>query len=186
MTITDQSTVGEAKAYLRERLLEGAECSCCTQRAQMYRRTITAGMALGMIAVHRAVRDGHGDADGFVHAEDTFRDAKATGMRLPAAVRGDFAKLRFWGLAEQADETRPDGSPRNGHWRLTEKGELFVAGRLAVPRYVWLYNNRAYTPPAGAAGVGETTTLRAALGEAFDFAELMGGGQSAPSSRHAA
>lgn len=177
-TITDQTPLGEAKDWLRERLLDGDTCPCCRQRAQLYRRTITAGMALGMIAVYRAVRDGHGDEGGFVHAEDTFRDASATGMRLPAAVRGDFAKLRWWGLAEQADGKRPDGSPRNGHWRLTDAGRMFVEGRLRVQRYVWIYNNGAYQPPDGAPGRGETTDIRAALGTGFSFDELMRGGSA--------
>ena len=184
--LPDTATLGEARQRLRDGWLTGVPCDCCGQFVRLYRRGLTSGMTLGMIAVYRATRDGHANAEGFVHAEDTFRDATATGMRLPSAVRGDWAKLRFWGMAEQAEGNRADGSPRNGHWRLTEKGRLFVEARLAVPAYVWLYNNRQYDAPDGADGRGETTTIRTALGNAFDFNELMNGGTGAAQMRAAA
>lgn len=184
----DGATVAEAKAYLRDRWLRGAECPCCRQRVQVYRRTITAGMALALLAFLRA--DGRrrqtepagGDAfDGFLHAEETFKNA----VLLPRSARGDFTKLRYWGLIEGAEGEREDGSRRNGYWRLTDRGRAFARGELAVPKYVYLYNDAQYAAEAVGADPDQgEVTVRDALGRRFNYDEVVRGLGATVSAMH--
>lgn len=168
-------TVADAKAYLRDRWLKGAACPCCTQRVQVYRRTITVGMALALLAFLRADarrRQTEPDFDGFLHAEETFKNT----VLLPRSARGDFTKLRYWGLIEGAEGEREDGSRRNGHWRLTERGRAFARREIAVPKYVYLYNDAQYTPEAiGADPDQGEVTIHDALGRRFSYDEVVRG-----------
>lgn len=171
----DNATVAEAKAYLRARWLEGADCPCCKRRVQVYRRSVTSGMALALLAFLRAsderARTEPG-FDGYLHAEDTFKGQRL----LPSSARGDFAKFRHWGIIEQREGDRDDGSPRNGYWRLTSLGRAFARGEASVPKYVYMYNDAVY--PAEAVGAdpdqGEVT-IRDALGKRFNYAEVVRG-----------
>lgn len=78
---------------------------------------------------------------------------------LGAGSGGDFAKFRYWGLIEPG---KPDGT-----WRLTADGEDFARGRLRVPSSVEIYDGEALDL------VGETVSVREALGHKFDYDELM-------------
>ena len=163
----DPVTLGDERARLRRTWHAGTECRCCGQRVKLYRRKLTAGMAVALLSVLRASADlGEGD-EGFLHAEDTLKADR----RITSAARGDFAKLTYWGLVERAKGPRADGSSRNGFYRVTERGRLFCAGRLRVRPAVYLYNDAEYRAPEGA----DTTPVSIvdALGDRFDYAELM-------------
>ena len=91
---------------------------------------------------------------------------------LPTLVgaSGDTAKLVHWGLIAAISGLRDDGSPRNGWWRVTETGQDWVLGRIAVPRYVFLYDSRFLDFD----GDGEQRwTVTDALGKKFDYEQLM-------------
>lgn len=83
------------------------------------------------------------------------------------ALGGDFAKLAYWGLVEEADEQREDGG-RAGWWRLTTKGEAFLRRQLKVPKYALVYD---------AKHLGfddeEMVDIQDCLGNRFNLAELM-------------
>lgn len=51
----------------------------------------------------------------------------------PASV-GDFAKLRFFGLIEQGEYV--------GTWHITESGWDFLKGKMDVPKYMLIRNNK--------------------------------------------
>jgi hypothetical protein len=81
----------------------------------------------------------------------------------------EYAKLRFWGLLEPSSDDRDDDGHTSGLWRVTSLGELFVLGRNAVPRRVWLV-----APQQRFDGFdGEPISIRQALGDRFDYEELM-------------
>ena len=126
-------------------------------------------MALALLSFFRASENLPDHHSGWLHAEDTFKEDR----RLPSSARGDFAKLRHWGLVERAGGEREDGSPRNGHYRMTERGRLFCMRRLRVRPAIYEYNGDVYPPPAGA----DTTPVSIvdALGKRFDYSELMRG-----------
>ena len=146
-------TLEEAREWLREHVKDGAECPCCTQFAKVYRRKIYSRMARLLILA--------------------WREAETHWFYLPTTLKdnsGDFAKLRYWGLVEEQDGEREDGSKHVGWWRITEKGEAYVKGELAVPKYARIYNGRCL-----GLVVDETADIRDALGKHFSYSDLMAG-----------
>ena len=92
-----------------------------------------------------------------------FHLGQATGYK-----GGDVAKLKYWGLLEEAvDVAREDGG-KTGVWRFTELGAAWVQGRTTVPKYAYVYNGhlrRLDGPPI---------TIQQALGDRFNLRDLMG------------
>ena len=162
-------SLAEERDRLRAVILDGTRCRCCRRRVQLYRRTLGAGMAVALLSFFRASENLPAHHDGFLHAEDTFKEDR----RISSAARGDFTKLRHWGLIEKAEGEREDGSPRNGHYRMTERGRMFCQRRLHVRPAVYEYNGEVYPPPAGADDT--PVDIVDALGKRFDYAELMTG-----------
>lgn len=142
----------EAQDELRRRLLEGeaVECPCCTQLAKIYRRKIHATMARHLILMYRADSD-----DGWFHMGTVL-----------GGPYGDAAKLSYWNLIEEAPERRVDGG-RAGWWRVTDRGRAFVERELVVPEYARIYDGRLLSYE------GDGVRITDALGEKFDYGELM-------------
>lgn len=46
----------------------------------------------------------------------------------------NFQKLQYWGLVEKLN--------KGGLWQVTARGREFVAGSVAVPKYVWTYRGK--------------------------------------------
>lgn len=173
-------TLQEAQTILRDRLHdkldEGDHCPTCMQWAKRYRRPLTSAMAYGLVLVAREQQRNskdpyrhtftqHGmDIKGeWLHVENFLKNYPS----IPASLRGDFAKLRHWGLVEQAWGKRPDGSTRNGYYRVTDLGFAFVGGRVSVASHAVLYNGECQGL------TGEPITIKQALGKEFDYDEIM-------------
>ncbi len=151
--LPDTMTLGEARKLLREKADKGLDCPCCTQHTQVYHRPITSAMAYGLILFYN-----HDTGRKPIHAEDFFKGVKD----LPSSIRGDFSKLRFWGLI-QAD-------PNNEGWYyVTFSGMVFVLGRIKVKSHVKLFNNKKYGMD------GEEVDIRECLKNKFDYLKLMEG-----------
>ncbi len=144
--INDDSTLGEVKEWLHDRVPEGIECPACHQNAQIYRRPLHSGMVRALIHIYK-----HRDADDKFNIT-THRDTN----------KGDTSKLRFWGLIEQDEEDK-----RRGVWRITHDGKLFVERRMTVPGYAEIYDGELLKID------GDPITIRDALGKKFDYVELM-------------
>lgn len=147
-------SLSDARDELRLELMAGqaVTCPCCTQLAKIYRRSIHARMARDLIRLYRA-------------------DPGFGWLHFPTVLGvngGDTAKLAYWSLIEADDAVRADGSRRTGWWRLTERGEAFVCGRLDLPKYAKVYDGRVI-------GFEETPMvfIRDCLGSKFDYTELM-------------
>lgn len=151
-TLPDDTTLGEAKEWLRERLDGGAKCPCCTQFAKVYKRTITSACAVALIKMYRA--------------------ARLEWCYVPEVVGrpfdGDLGKLAFWGLVLESSEPRSDGG-RRGTWRVTPDGERFIHGTLSLPKYAHIYDSRQVKPMFSGPLIG----VEDALGDKFDLRELM-------------
>ena len=124
VTFTDDMTLGDARRLLQDLYGNGERCPCCTQWAQIYKRSINTGMvkALQEIAAN-------GGADHYVHTSDLAQCNKS----------GEVAKLAYWGLLEDEGALRADGG-RAGYWKITEKGVGYLAGHAACERYALLYD----------------------------------------------
>jgi len=134
----------------------GAHCPCCERFIKLYRRPLSASMARYLIVL--AKKSGTGNP--WLHVETDFRD-----VSIPS--RGDYAKLRYWGLIEPKPGVSEHGARTNGYWRITDQGRDFVAGNTLVPSHVLLLNNRivGYSD--------KSVTIRDALGSAFSYDELI-------------
>jgi hypothetical protein len=151
-------SLADATRWLREQVDDGARCPCCTQFAKVYRRKIHSTMARELIHFYRRAR--------FEWFDLPLLSGEVSGKRR--AYTGDSAKLRYWGLMVEADVEREDGGPA-GWWRVTERGAKFVRHDLAVPKYAHIYDSRLL-------GLhGEPVTVVDALGDKFDYRELMDG-----------
>lgn len=159
----DRRSVDEAKHDLRRRLSDGEEMPCpvCGQFCKMYRRNLNSAMAMVLVYMERYFR--HPGADHWLHIENHLKGIKDA----PPALRGDFPKLRHWGLIEMKDGAREDSSKRVGYYRITAKGVDFVKGKIRVPKHIFMYDNEVLSFGT------EDTDIREALGERFSFAELM-------------
>jgi hypothetical protein len=118
-------------------------------------------MAWGLCHVFEYFREHPGEE--WVHAEGLF---VKVGL---SSLRGDFAKLRYWGFIEMLDERREDGSSNNGHWKMLGRGIEFVRGQISVPSHVYLYDGHALGFD------GDQITIRDALKNKFDYDSLMKG-----------
>ena len=140
-----------ARDELTQKLDEGTICPCCGQHAKRYKRKIHSGMARWLIWLVREYAASGGQ----------WVDIKRSPQR-----GGDYAKLGHWGLIEQAP---PDTTHnRSGMWRPTQKGFDFAHNVIRVPAYVLMYNGQidGWAP--------STVSIRDALGEKFDYLQLMG------------
>jgi len=140
-----------AKEWLRARVEVGADCPCCTQLAKVYSRKINSGMAHALIQMYK-----HAGTEWFYLPNITSRWQGR-----------DEAGLRYWGLIEEMQERRDDGG-RAGWWRLTKLGEEFVKRAIRVPKYARIYDGRCLSLS------GEEITIVDALGDKFNYHELMG------------
>ena len=150
MDFPDDMTLGEARAALRELVVGGYKCPCCTQMARIYRRRITRPMAKALIECWQK-----GGSE-FVYVAD-----------LPTHS-SDFAKLVYWNLIEEQKTIRPDGG-RAGYWRVTPKGEEYLYGEIVLPKYAKVYDAKCL-------GLDDTelADIQDALGGGFNLVELMG------------
>lgn len=135
---------------------KGTRCPCCERFIKLYRRPLSASMARYLIVFARK----SGTDNPWLHVETDFRD-----VSIPS--RGDYAKLRYWGLIEPKPGASERGGRTNGYWRITAKGREFVAGTVLIPSHILLLNNRVV-------GFSDNlVTIRDALGKAFDYDELV-------------
>ena len=153
-------SLSDARDWLRSRYTEhGAICPCCKQVAREYRRTIHAAMAEKLIQFWRTY------------------GTMTWGERTPLMLRGregaadgggDFAKLRYWNLIEEADDVERQDGGRAGWWRVTQLGDRFVQNELAVHRYAYVYDGQCRRLD------GPLWNIQRCLGKRFDYNLLMG------------
>ncbi|HYX22474.1 MAG TPA: hypothetical protein VFA98_16640 [Thermoanaerobaculia bacterium] len=158
-----ETTLKEAQEWLLQGVRKGVICPCCTQHAKVYSRTITNTMAYALILIERFFRR----ANEWLHVPSYLNDL-GLDPKLAASIRGDWTKLRHWGLIEEKPEVRDDGSNRAGFYKITQRGVDFVHDRIQVRKFIYLYGSRVLDRPCD-----ETISIGDALGEKFHYRELM-------------
>lgn len=161
LVINDNSSLKDARDWLRQRVDDGETCPCCKQFAKVYPRMIYGKMAAALIRLHAVSRPDFS----FVHV------SKIDVPTIRSVVfSGDFAKLALWELIEPMPKDEKDKTKRaNGSWRITQRGIDFVNGKITVPKYVKIYDGRRI-----GFDDSEMVSIQNCLGEKFDYAELMG------------
>jgi hypothetical protein len=158
MKVDENTTVHEAREFCRENRDSGCICPCCGQDVKMYNYKFHSSLAQCMIGLVRVFEQ----SQNWVHV----KDIPVPGGR--ASDRGGhLAKAVHWGLIEA--KPNDDSSKRtSGLWQPTQKGRDFVHGRISISKYVHLFNNTVHGFSM------EITTIKQALGDKFDYAELIG------------
>jgi hypothetical protein len=153
-------TLKAARDILRTQVMGGGapRCPCCGQTAKVYKRALPSATARVMIALYRA---------GATNGTYVFLPDLLDGMKGTPHQGGYGTLAHFWGLMEVQPGERADGSKRVGWWRLTPQGVAFVEGRARAPKFARLYAQRCL------GFTGEPITIRDALGNKFDYNELM-------------
>ena len=162
------ATLEEAKKWLRERFSKGAPCPACNQFVKLYKRPFNKSMAYVLLLIARYYRRVEVRQDDWLHVPSYIAETAVGNPRRAAAVRGDWAKLKYWGLIEEKPDVRDDGSARVGYWRMTPLGRQFVAREAKVPSHVYVYNGEPMQKT-----VEEMITIDDALGVDFSYAEIM-------------
>lgn len=166
MEVTLLTTLHEARDYVHDNADRGVICPVCDQHLQRYRRPLHSMMAFALVLIDRRLRA----SEEWLHVTTFLIE-----LDLPSAVltsiRGDWPKLRHWGLIEPKPGLRKDKSKRNGFYRMTELGRHFVRGEVKVPQYLSIQNNKLCQ--AGGEQV-PMIDIHEAFGVKFDYARLMG------------
>lgn len=155
-------TLEEAKQFLRDNWEKGTNCPCCKQSVKLYKRKLNSGMAYALMIMYRIDRSLPPDGDRF------FEAGKEIAKTVDVAIALEYNKLAYWGLIETRTKDSGEGNSRSGLWRITQKGKDFVEDRISVPRWVYVYD------AAPRKVSEEKTTIKEALGDKFNYAELMG------------
>lgn len=132
-------------------------CPTCGQKMPIeYKRKLNSYMAVNLIKLlkkHRELPNFKGE---WVHI---------TQLNLNG---GDFAKLRYWGLIREQENTLIE-KKNAGFWKITPKGLDFLNDRVRVPAYVYLKNNEVQSFSES------TVNIHEALGKHFSYYDLMKG-----------
>lgn len=153
-------TLADAAAWVLAQHKKGAVCPACDQLAKRYKRKLNSSMAYALLLIYRHFKT---NTD-WLHVPEYLEQVCNT----PTKRGGDWAKMVYWGLiVGKDDETRADGSKRNGFYKMTQKGIDFVRGSIRVPKYATIYAAKciAMSP--------EDTSISEALGDRFNYSELM-------------
>lgn len=150
----------DAKTLMAEKIIDGTQCPCCTQHAQIYTYRLYATSAMALIKLYNL--DKFNDAGEF-HVKDF---AEATGLHPRAS---HFAELRFWELVQKSDRKADKTQKSSGYWSITDKGKAFVEGRIKVKESIRIFNNDFY------GFSGDPITIEQALGNKFDYQQAMNG-----------
>ena len=158
--IEEDESIAFARAKVMDFLPHGMPCPVCNQYCKLYKRKLSSGMVKALIKLAT------------VQSKFNMVEIKiwvdASKLNLAG---GDYAKLRWWDLVEhrklRKDEKESNLKKDSGKWRVTQDGIKFLSGEIEVPRYIFIYNNRVSMFSA------ERTDAKSALGDKFNFGELM-------------
>ena len=147
--------ITELRAEIMRDRDQGCQCPVCDQYVKLYKRNFNSAMSVAMIKIYQAF-DKDPDLE-WLKVEDYLK----ADPKLPSTIRGDFAKGVYWNLLDKQDGERTDGSKRIGYYKITQKGKDFVCGKVAIPKWVRLYNNEVL------GFAEERVTIQQALGTKF-------------------
>lgn len=162
------ASLEDAKKWLRARFSKGATCPCCQQFVKLYKRSLSKSSAYVLLLIARYYNRIGVKQDDWLHVPSYIAEVAVGNPRRAAAVRGDWAKMKHWGLIEEKPDVRDDGSPRVGYWRMTQLGRQFVKREIKVPAHIFIYNGEPLQR-----AVEEMVTIDDALTVEFSYAEIM-------------
>lgn len=157
LNLSPAASLGDVRELLRRHREEGVVCPCCDQLAKSYWRKLYSRMARWLVWLMQEYEK----RPRWLHVDEP----GSLALRGPG---GDHAKLLYWYLVESLPHHGVSSEKRDsGLWRPTASGMRFAKGEIRVPSHVHLYDGKllGYSQ--------ETITIQDALGEHYDYAELM-------------
>lgn len=154
-------SVKEAKQFLRENYVKGVDCPCCGQLVKLYKRKITSASCKALINLYKLCKQN----GGYHHLKEFMVGVADTGSN-------DFNKLKFYNFIhkrELTEKEKVEGKKKSsGFYTITREGSEFVEGIKTVQKYCLVYDDRflGFT--------GENINIEIALGNNFNYRELMG------------
>lgn len=133
---------------------KGYCCPHCGSFVKTYHRSFNSNMAVALIVLY------HNRLLGFVHLENLLSER---GYKRC----GDASYLKHYGLIEALSEDRSDGSSRNGKYKITGRGILFIEKKLTVKAKFLMKQNKCL------GFEGNDVNILDVLGEKFDYSKLM-------------
>lgn len=148
--------------FVEENRKKGVECPCCSQYAKEYKRPVNLTMVETLQAF--AAYIGDGDRSVYHNAVDVSNQCEIPRLKRNG-FGGDFAKFVHYGILEQMPAERGKNSR---HWRIGSEGWLFLEGKLAIPKFHHIYDNRLL-------GLSGPNMFIHEFKNRFDFREVMAG-----------
>ena len=124
MNISLLTTLENVKEFIKEFKSEGCECPACGQKVKTYTRKLNSGMVSFLRGLDSMTKALPGT---FFTLSEILKYIKSGSKSL------DYSVLKYW------DFIRSD---KPGRWYITERGQAFIAGKIAVSRSVIIYNNK--------------------------------------------
>lgn len=133
---------------------EGYTCECCGMFIKRYFRSFNSNMALALIALYK------NKEKGYVHVENTLAE-------MGYKRCGDASYLQHYNLITPLKEEREDGSPRNGYYKITALGMLFVEKKSTVAEKFIMFKGKFE------GFEGKEINIEQALNKKFIYLEIM-------------
>lgn len=142
-------------------LEQGAVCPCCGRFNKLYARKINSSMAWVLMLVYDYYKK-EKNLRKWLKVESYLKELPA----VPTSLRGDFPKLRYWGLIIQ-NPNEIEGV-KTGLYKITERGINFCEGRIKVSKIAFVHNKvvKSFSE--------EQIDIVEALGDRFSYKELLG------------
>lgn len=164
MGFSRDTTLREIQQYLEHgKHSPDTFCPACSQKYQVYRRNISSSIAIMLITAYRL-----GGTEKFVHVK---RLSKILLLEfgINCTGGGDFAALRRWKLIEERPLRHDEDKKNSGWWRVTERGERFVLGKIRLKKYAIILKSRFLGLE------GDFVSIKDCLKKKFSYRELLHG-----------
>jgi len=130
----EKTTVAEVRKWLSRVITEqGGVCPCCQRDAVVRKRSFNQAMAYALKVFAKNFKVG-------AWVNVTKFIAEHEEYQCMAKVR-DWTRMQFWGLIEPKRGSDEQGK-KAGVYRLTLHGLNFAEGRVRIPAFVCMYNER--------------------------------------------
>jgi len=153
----DFKTLGEVKQVLRETLLQGVHCPCCTQFAKVYKRKLNKALSVCLLRAYSL----YGRKK--FHVKDLLMSDKIFAANMNG---GNFSTGAYWGIMKMIPNTDED-KRTSGYWILTDLGEQFLLKKLKLPKHIWMFNAALVKQSDELVSIDEALTLK------FSYKETM-------------
>lgn len=140
---------------------KGTICPCCNRFDKVYPRKINSSMAWTLMLIYDYYKK-EGNLRKWLKVESYLKTLPA----VPTSLRGDFPKLRYWGLITQK-EGEIEGV-KTGLYKITERGINFCESKIRVSKVAFVHNGKLKSFSE------EQINIIDALGDRFSYRELLG------------